>query len=184
MTKDIEITIVTDSGTTSSEVDPYARPEATEVRGEPLQAELVVVTRESFADCYPEFVRDNSPKFVEEQIRRIEEGKAYFCVARDPTSGAIAGGVAVNLEDENVLSIHTVPAFRRRGVAQQLITHLQERFAHLSLDNTSGEVSERLYKKMGFVAAPILSHPTRMKWQRSSGGEGVVSKKAGTHASE
>ena len=181
---DIDTTVVTDPNSSASAADPYARPEATEVRGEPFQAELVVATRENFAECYPEFVREHSQGFVEEQIKRIETGKAYFCVARDPSSGAIAGGVAVNLEGENVLSIHTAPAFRRRGVAQQLIWHLQERFVFLSLDNTSGEVSERLYRKMGFVSEPKPFRPTRMKWTRSSMGGGVVSKKSDPQGSE
>lgn len=154
--EELEITVV-------SPVESPMGVEYTRERKGFLTARLVPVTPENIDSYFPDYRKSER---YDEDIQRLSEGKSYWCVAVDPETENRVGGVFVNCEERNLFGLQVEEEYQRRGVAKQLIKHLQGRFDVLTLDNTAGRVGEEFYSKMGFT--PIEGRPGRMLWEKSS----------------
>lgn len=145
----------------SKEQIPVHATTFTSERRRRLDALLIPVIPENLLQYFPDYAHDET---FQDSQQRLANGRAYWCAAIDPQTSAYAGCVFVNCEQHNLFSIETKAEYQRRAIARQLIHHLQNRFAELTLDNTGGEVSRELYTKMGFK--PVEQHPGRFVWTR------------------
>ena len=88
---------------------------------------------------------------------------ALYLIAEDESSGAVAGymGAYLILEEADINQVAVTPAYRRRGVATQIMQDFMQKVKDLGITAVTLEVRKSnleaigLYEKMGFVTEGI-----------------------------
>lgn len=112
------------------------------------------------------FTREEAEAFWRSKLAGIEAGTHHLLAAR--VSGRLVGAVmlvpaqapnSVHRADVSKLLVH--PAYRRRGLAQRLLTELDKLALFLGktllvLDTATGDVAEGVYPKFGYQRLGVI----------------------------
>ena len=118
---------------------------------EMLPVRVIPITTDNVAKYWPNTNQG--------ELRRLENGDLYWCIATCP-SGEMIGYAAVDCSAGNLFGLMVEEGYRQRGVATQLIEFLKTIFTRLELVNSAGIIGNEFYPKMGFEPSGEFGHMT------------------------
>jgi len=119
-------------------------------------------TLSAIADRLPSYFHNHLNRdvfvFVCRDADRIA-GCCFLCVSEKPSNPAFISG-----KTGTVLNVYTKPAYRKRGIAGELIKMLLAEAARMKLDYVELKATDAgypLYKSLGFEDAASKYHPMK-----------------------
>ena len=106
-------------------------------------------------------------ELLEEERTRGRAGRRLSALAESPTEGALAGGMAMRVDDvAEIAGVATLPAARRRGLGAAVTVTLARRLLDDGVDlvflSAASDAVARLYVRAGFrrVGTACIAEPT------------------------